>query len=369
MFKQFFLLFLLFLSLNLLGQSFPTTAIGGCTSAEVVSAIPSYQLDLWIGPFISIDYVNCRATLDPSSFGTTLRARFILEKYNQSTGNWVSNAGPQSAAKFNNLSHGTYRILVELPKRFSNIQCQEGFEVYTTLGQNVGYWGTYTNGRLGTSNAVVVGKTVQSDIAYNFVDGGGGDLLPNGFDYQEVVTMNATASKNYDLFWLAIFEDTAPLRFAGIGWNLTNPIGGVGSINLTDVLGTSFPPNFGFPQTLSQYTVQFAVENSACINDSWTNKDQVFIVCPSGSGCRFAQPQLNAPKLFPNPSVGSLQVSNLAAGVYELKVADISGRMVTELQFHAGEEISLEGISSGIYAASIWFNGVRLHTEKLVINL
>ena len=72
--------------------------------------------------------------------------------------------------------------------------------------------------------------------------------------------------------------------------------------------------------------------------------------------------------MFPNPSFGSLQASNLEAGAYELKIVDISGRLVKELPFRAGEEISLEGISSGMYAASIWYNSTRLHTEKLVIN-
>lgn len=368
MFKQSCLLFFLLISLQLSSQNFSTTAVGGCTSAEVISTLPSYQVDLWIGPFIIIDYVNCKATLDPGTFGTTLRARFILQKYNHSTGNWVSHAGPQSAPKFNNLPHGTYRILAVLPKRFSNIECQEGFEVYTTLGQSAGWWGTYTNGREGTSNAVVVGKTVPADIAYHFVDGGGGDLLPNGFDYGEVVTMNATATKNYDTYWLAIFENTTPFRYWSQGWNSTTPPLGVGSINLTDLAGVFFGGNFGLPGTMSQYTVQFAVENSACGNASWVNNDQVFVVCPSGFGCRFEQSSLAAPKLFPNPSVGSLQASNLEDGGYELKIVDISGRLVKVLPFQAGAEILLEGVSAGMYAASIWQNGLRLHTEKLVIN-
>ena len=124
---------------------------------------------------------------------------------------------------------------------------------------------------------------------------------------------------------------------------------------------------FGFPQTLSQYTVQFAVENSACINQSWLNLDKVFIVCPSGFGCRFEQASLQEPKLAPNPSYGSLQVLNLAAGEYTLKVIDISGLVVNETLFRSGEKIDLEGIASGMYVASVWQNGIRLFSDKLVI--
>lgn len=368
MLKQLFLFIALTLTLQLSGQSFPSTAVGGCTSAEITSTLPSYELDLWIGPFLNINHEDCTATLDPSIFGSALRARFSLEKYNHSTGTWVSQAGPQVSPRFNNLSHGTYRILIALPRRFSNTSCQGGFEVYNTLQQYVGHWGTYTNGRTSTSNPVVVGKTVASDISYNLVDGGSGDALPNGFDYGEVVTMDATASKNYDLYWLAGFEDTAPFRYYSQGWNFTNPLGGVGSFNLSDPFGNNgFQPAFGFPQTFSQYTIQFAIENSACPNESWVNLDKVLIICPSGLGCRFEQASLQAPKLAPNPSYGSLQVLHLAEGVYTLRVLDISGLLVHEKLFQPGEEINLEGIASGMYVASIWQNDTRLFTEKLVI--
>ncbi|HAD13167.1 MAG TPA: hypothetical protein DCF33_12115, partial [Saprospirales bacterium] len=209
--------------------------------------------------------------------------------------------------------------------------------------------------------------TVASDIAYNFVDGGSGDLLPNGFDYEEVVTMDATASKNYDLYWLAVFEDSDPYRYHSLGWNFVNPVGGIGSYNLSAQVGNLYFQPFGFPQTLSQYTVQFAVENSACLNQSWVNLDKIFLVCPSGFGCRFEQPSLQESKLAPNPSYGSLQVLNLAAGEYTLKLVDISGLVVNEALFQSGEAIDLEGIASGIYVASVWQNGIRLFSDKLVI--
>jgi hypothetical protein len=371
MFRSFLLCFALSISMQLSSQSI-FTAIGGCTTAEAVSGLPTnFEVDLWAGPFQSINYVQCKATLNPAVPHSAMRPRYTLQRFDQNSGNWLSHAGPQNSPKFTNLPHGTFRIIVVSPTRFTNIECQEGFDVYNTGGQRLGWWGTYTNGATSTSNAVVVGKTVSSDIAYHFVDGGGGDILPNADDFGQIVTMNASASKNYDLFWLAIFENTSPFRYGGQGWSFTNAIGGVGSINLTQKAAQFGIDPLGFPGTFAQYTVQFAIENKACINESWTNSDQVFTICPSdlNLNCRFGQPSLEAPKLSPNPSLGSLQVSNLTAGEYQIKVVDLSGRLIDEINFRAGEEITLEGISAGMYVASIWHNGVRVHTEKLIINL
>ena len=292
MFRSFLLCYALSISIQLSSQS-TLSAVGGCTTAEVVSGFPTnFEVDLWAGPFLSINYVQCKATLDPAFFGSALRPRYTLERFDHSSGNWLSHAGPQASSKFTNLPHGTFRIIVVSPKRFSNIECQEGFDVYNTLLQRLGWWGTYTYGATSTSNAVVVGKTVSSDIAYNFIDGGGGDALPNGDDYGQIVTMNASASKNYDLFWLAIFETTSPFRYGGQGWSFTNPIGGVGSINLSDKAAQfGILPTLGFSGTFAQYTIQFAIENKACINESWTNNDQPFITSFSHS--------LNGPLFIP----------------------------------------------------------------------
>lgn len=46
MLKQLFLFIALTFTFQLSGQSFPSTAVGGCTSAEVTSALPNYELDL-----------------------------------------------------------------------------------------------------------------------------------------------------------------------------------------------------------------------------------------------------------------------------------------------------------------------------------
>lgn len=206
-------------------------------------------------------------------------------------------------------------------------------------------------------------------ISYTWVDGGGGDLLPIGFDYEEIVTMNTSASKNYDLYWLAIFEDTPPYRYWSNGWNTVSPSVGLGNLNLTIMATPSgFAPTFGFSNTFSQYTVQFAVENLRCINNSWNNLDKYFIICPSGTGCRIAEKQSRAPTLSPNPNWGSFQIFGLDLGEYQLKIVDISGRTVHETGYLAGEEITLTGITSGLYVASLWKDGARVLTEKLIVN-
>lgn len=50
---------------------------------------------------------------------------------------------------------------------------------------------------------VIVGVIDQSDIVWSFIDVNGNDL----FNFGELIRMNIIGIKNYDVWWIVIFEN------------------------------------------------------------------------------------------------------------------------------------------------------------------
>ncbi len=336
---------------------------GGCTSVTPVSGIQTYESDLWVGPYVPHDS-KCEVTFGATR--TRLKAMFTLQRFNQSTNTWTNAVGPQLSSTFNNVSHGTYRISAAYPARFVNDQCPSGYDAYIFNGQRIGRLGT-TFGPTDISNTVIVGKTVSSDISTFFVDGGNGNILPNGFDFGEIATLNISGCKNYDLYWLAIFEDTAPNRYWSQGW--TSGTGG-NTFNLSEKWGSPSNWALGTPGSLSQYKIQFAIENSQCINSSWNVTEPVFIICPQGTGCRYVDTEAKKMDISPNPASGSCQINNFDPSQYtshQLSITDMAGQQLKGIHL-SSSEVDISDLPNGMYIVTLWNNSTRVFSEKLIIN-
>lgn len=200
------LFMLAFLSHFIAQDSFAQTAVGGCSSVTVTSE-PTYETNLIIeGGWKIIPRENCQIfnTYSPISYATP---RHWLEM-KQANGTWSIVQGGTNGVftnTFNVTTHGTYRVRFQTPRRlFANDCPQNSVEVLNFYGPgSLGWRGRFSTTPLqdvSWSNEVVVGATVQSDIAWNFIDANGNNLFNPG----EPIRMNTTGTKNYDAWWVAI---------------------------------------------------------------------------------------------------------------------------------------------------------------------
>ena len=207
-------------------------------------------------------------------------------------------------------------------------------QILSESGQFLGYLGTYNNAPFGGngpfySNEVLVGATTLSDIAYTFID------LPEigseaACDFGEVAKMHTASSKNYNLWYLAIFEKGATYnRYRSNGW--TNGAVPNNEFNLTTFWDGGV--NWKF-ETFHTYDVQFVIENAQCRNGieqnppaTWNVLTRTFFICPAGSGCRIGE---DAQKivLSPNPASSVVRLLHFemdAGREYRLTITDLAG--------------------------------------------
>jgi hypothetical protein len=253
--KRFLFLILLFSSITNTYASI--MAEGDCHTIKYTGGMPSFQGNLY--NFIST-VSNCRAY----SFVGPMLPHLSLQKYDYDNNTWSTVSGPQTLYYFvvngSSTGHGTYRLLAELPTILLSIGCGEHEEgpilIYNFLNQWVGYAGYYSGSYY--SNSVIVGETIPDDIKYSFVD------IPEtgsefGYDYGENPIMDVSTSKNFDLWWLAIFESGPTYnRYVSNGWTNSTPT----TIDV-GALWTGAGYNF---EVNHAYTMQFAIENYSCIN-------------------------------------------------------------------------------------------------------
>ena len=379
--------FFILLCLSLSYESTAQTATGGC-SGITVSNIPPYPTVY----FVSAWYKNCKTSWScPGEeegccrwliSGSPVTPRFWLERLTDQ--GWVTAAGPQYGASFNNLAHGTYRVKCQVPNIAENACKTDGHGnilkakicVYNDLGQFLGWWGTWDNSPFGTTaptytNTVIVGNTVAADNNYTFIDpshppGGpnGPDPWELGYTFGEVVTVDASASTNYNQWWLAVFEDGPTYhRYKSMGWNF-------GTINAPINL-SSWWGNGGWNfEPLHSYMVQFVVENQQCLNGSgWNNNDRTFFICPTGSVCRFGE-DMKELSISPNPANSFIRLMNFEPDLgreYRLHVVDIAGRTVKDALIDS-EEVDVSDLRSGMFIATLLRDGKPMFTSKLVVN-
>ncbi len=354
--------FLFFSPLAILGQ----TATGGCNTITV-SNIPSYPGDVVV-PFNPSGCVTSVQD-DCGRISTCSVAKAQLRLERKSGSSWVTVGNWTESLVFNNITtHGTYRVAVRRPQYIITNSCPMDNKIKIFVqgtGQFLGFMGSWS--ALSYTNEVVVGPTNTSDISYTFIDGGGGNSNPLAFDFGETVRMDASASKNYDTYWLAIIEQGGFNRYRSTGtWQ-----SGQLSANYDLSKFWKGSQNWQFDPLVS-YTVQFAVANSQCPTPGgWTNLDKTFFICPAGSGCKELDEEEDTEiAVGPNPTSGYFRI--FAADwsepdQYKMTLHDFSGRLLQQWEQIESTEYDLTSMPAGMYLLHIWKDQKQVLSTKLSI--
>ena len=237
---------------------------------------------------------------------------------------------------------------------------------YTLLGQFIGFWGTLSDTEYYT-NEVVVGATIQSDIAATFIDGDGIDNSgPNSFDYLELVRVDASQSKNYTSYAIAIQEFGGANRWrpGGNGGFMT---GQVGVEDLTFLWENGFGWQF---EQFNSYRLQIVIKNDNCPGD-WIQTLPYFFICPQGQGCRLGHDNVKI-SISPNPASNRLTLTNLditpkVSENYTLTIHELSGKEVKRFTSIRENEFDISDLFNGVYVVSLHNQKEGIFHEKLVI--
>jgi hypothetical protein len=272
---------------------------------------------------------------------------------------------------WSNLAHGTYLVRVSIPRAAVALNCSSGWvNCYSMNGQYVGRKGYYPDIEEGEnktvfySNAVPVGNTVAADNSYFFTESNPSGS-PFTMDANEVIGMDASASKNYNFWWLAICENSFDdcTRYKAKGWT----DGTVGQFNLTSFWaeGTGWTFN-----EWTSYEVQFVVENKQCLNGtSWNVKQQVFFVCEPGTNCRFGEDRQQI-TLGPNPASSYIQLNNFELDLgrnYEMVFTDLAGKKVKSVIL-LSNQVDVSDLPGGMFVVNVLQDARPIFTSKLILN-
>lgn len=334
------------------------TVIGGCTSVTMTSP-PStnYQPDL----IDVVSFANKSAPCEKivktwSTPSMHMTPQYVLQR-KTTTGFQpvVSNFN----GTFNNITiHGTYRVLATLPSLFTNFGCSNGIKLFTYQGQSVGFEGEYST-VTEVSNEVVVGKTVASDISTSWIDPTGSAF--SGFSYLEPVKLNVAGCKNYDRFWLAVLSNPAGSFWASNGWTDVSPSSLPQEFDLSEfsTFGAPGPP-------AEEYMVQFAIENSQCVNSSWMVTTPLFYIC-NESVCRGVKETDFT--ISPNPASGRIMLNGNPVkndGESTISITDLTGKPVYTSVLYSNE-IDVSTLPEGLYLVALSNAGQKASVQKLVI--
>ncbi len=353
----FFVLLTIFYPNNMDAQP---TATGGCSTVNVTGT-PAYYHSYFFGCFYYYQE-NCALFVSPS-FCPPKQAQYQLQRATD-TG-WTNVTSWQSSPNFSNIgTHGTYRVAVQIPEAYIVSGCEGGlrkvYDISTT--QVIGYFGQWSATMY--TNAVPVGKTVGSDNNYIFTESNPSGS-PYAMDLNEIVGLDASASKNYNLWWLAICENSFNncTRYKSNGWTY----GTIGQFNLTnfwaDGTGWSF-------NEWTSYDVQFVVENSQCINDVYWNVNyKNFFICAPGFNCRPGMEESEI-RLGPNPAKSYVHLYNFRpdpGNQYELLITDLAGKKIKALQLQ-NDRVDISDVPEGMLVVNIFRDGRSIFTSKLIVH-
>lgn len=362
-------LFPLFLLLLLCSgaQAQSATAKGGCTSVTV-TGLPSYPTNLFMSPGTFFEPCTdggspcCRRLLG----GVIGVPRYFLERRNNS-GGWTTVMGPQASKVFNIPDalapiHNTYRVRMNLPELD---QCEGGGNIsyYDFNSEFMGFAGKY--GFNLYTNQVIVGRTTAADNVFTFVDGDGNNSQSDGFDYGEAVKIDASGSKNYDQWWLAVIDaENGATQISG--WKFTP----AGLIHLNPIWSQAPHEEWQF-WAGNEYEVRFVVENSKCQNsDFWNEENDFFHICPAGSGCRFVEGVDPNISISPNPASNLLRLSHFEPSTdlkYELKITDMMGKTIKTVQGWNNEDMDISNLPQGSYILNLMGNGKPLFSDQFMV--
>jgi hypothetical protein len=342
------------------GVSAQATISADCSNIYIVDEGGNYDRDTYFylsGQGCAFYKSTPCGIIEWTSCNPALR-QFTLQR--KEGNNWVDVLTQEYPYPFKGLAHATYRVKTITPIATVVYSCVDngGFRtVYSYDGRivgRVGYWGPAQY-----SNEVIVGATTQDDLRWDFLAHGtnnGNYYYPN-----TDIIMNVTGTKNYDRWFLAVFEQGGQRRYWSNGWTpgqIANDrlnISTSGIFN-NDVLAT-FPVG---------YYVQFAIATSC--NSGWTNLDRTFLICSSGTvGCRETVQEV---KIAPNPATTSFQLLNIdlnTADQIKVDITDMSGRIIKSFGQITQLDFDITDVSNGLYVVNVWYGGRKLLSSKLSV--
>ncbi len=375
MFKQLFITLFFLSSFELqkgYAQAVPFTATIDCNSNPnriVAINMPpvSSPTTLWTGIF---DYKDaCNRLWVNSSYNCGNggnQPRYFLDLFDFGTRLWTQYVGPVGCPIFE-VPHGTWRVRGQNPVESNGSGCDGGHVlVYNTNNQWIGWLGKYDNAPMVTSNVVVTGPTLQNEVTavYKETHGTIGNAL---FNYDETPKLNTQNTRNYDRWWIAIFEHGGLNRYGTLGWTfgfIPND-----EINLQAVWINAGFDHFEPITSGVTYEVQFAVA-SQC-NQSWVQANLPFFgVCTEGMPCRevFEEAEIN---LIPNPASISFKLSGFemdaSISSQHLIIQDLSGRVLKEFAQVNQGNFDVSDLPNGVYVVNLLGGETHPKTFKLSV--
>lgn len=364
------------------------TIVANCNQV-IVTGVGAAPVRTTTGPLIAV--LNGRTDVDCNVIVPTTNDYVILNRVytlfqvinNQNVA--VAERTGIALPTFSNLPAGTYFVTVADPLEDQSVcrgVTRGPFKVANLLLQVLGWTaapptflsGLIANFNVRTSNNVIVGRAQLVDNTWSFLDGAGfwfGNSAPPAaaalYGANDVVRINGSASKNYDAFFLAIYEiypNGSPGRSTSLGgWQYEN----IGVRDLSEIwrrtAGWTF--NTGF-----KYRVQLAISNGNC--GSWTEVTKTFMVCSDPySSCRVGGDQLTAMSISPNPTSDKFLLNGVDFSLnknYEVTISDISGKILASFEHPYSNEFSANSLKNGVYIVSLIEGKRTLFSSKLIVN-
>lgn len=361
------LILLFLLSFTLKAQ----TITGDCHDIAI-SNLPAYQPNL-----IESAYVTANSGCLKHIAGVYLPAKphvWLEEKDWAAGGTWIDLTGPTGHTThnmpfnpfFTGVAHGTYRIRTRVPVVYTTPTCPNGI-TYVNAGDQVVGKQAVLDPHDYYSNETIVGATDATDIQAAFFSGGSS---PNSYDNGDDPVLDCSGSKNYDEFWIAIFENGPPNRYASF-WNswqqgpMVNP-----QLSMTYIFSGTNNWQWNFVDFTS-YTAQFAIRNSSCPSQPvWTHLDRDFFICPVGSGCKLSRKAEDLREIKVGNTQSLLRIMNVRAvdaESYSLIITGADGRMYKKLnQLDASLEVDIQDLPSGMYVVHLYQANEQRFVGKIV---
>ena len=336
----------------------------------------------------------------PSQNYVVLTRFFTLYQIIDNNQYYVETKYGGTTATFSNLPVGEYIVEIGDPLEDDNVctnnpifypktNVRGPFPVYNEVRQLIGYTAKPPNGFFNdlfgsflrrATNRVIVGQTRLVDNTWRFIETIGHSITPfpeRGPFYSEtdIVKIDATASKNYNRYFIAI-QELYPDGVTQGRWRSLNrqdvgtwTDGQIGVFNLSDAwtAGTGWTFLEGF-----SYRVQVAIHNKDC--SSWTEQSKTFRVCFNPSwGCRIGGEKLGKENitLSPNPTSNKFQLNGVDFSdgkSYKVSIFDVLGKEIHTFNNIASNEFAVNNFQNGVYIVNLTADNQRLFSSKLVVS-
>lgn len=282
--------------------------------------------------------------------------------------------GPQSSPTFTDLPFGRYfiRALYPVPA-----VCSEQNELTSRIrlyrwneeqGQMV-FFGFQGAMAFFVTPSVTIGNTLPAHNKFHFRNEE--YVKKDEFCPEEEIFLSHFSTL-HDRYWIAIFEQGGLNRWESTYWrNGYEEF----DMSLTDFWRSNHP-NWVFEPGLD-YEVQYVIEAANCLNNPWNDAYRTFHICEGFQGggseekrlSNTAKPVSPRFKCVPNPASQSFFIMGLKLETDSdatLAISDMAGKTIRE-EVLSGHEIDVSDLPNGLYIVSLFQDGVRKASEKLMI--